>query len=218
MALPSGEATNSLVVGIARWANAASAVPEAALRQARLLALDSLGCAIAALDEELYADFETLRVERARTDDAIAAWVATLDEATLAKPLRYVRRGVEVEHPHWFAAIQVFNHQTHHRGQATTLLMQLGVDPGVRATALRLAVSRQPVRGLAQVRVSWPAAGTGRVDLYDVSGRLQRTLFAGDAHGSSTLDLPGDAMSPGVYLMRARQGSHETQQRVVILH
>jgi len=27
--------------------------------------------------------------------------------------------------------LQVFNHQTHHRGQATTLLKQLGVDPGV---------------------------------------------------------------------------------------
>jgi uncharacterized damage-inducible protein DinB len=24
----------------------------------------------------------------------------------------------------------MFNHQTHHRGQATTLLMQLGIDPG----------------------------------------------------------------------------------------
>ena len=26
---------------------------------------------------------------------------------------------------------QMFNHQTHHRGQATALLMQLGVDPGI---------------------------------------------------------------------------------------
>jgi uncharacterized damage-inducible protein DinB len=24
----------------------------------------------------------------------------------------------------------MFNHQTHHRGQLTTLLMQMGVDPG----------------------------------------------------------------------------------------
>ena len=33
--------------------------------------------------------------------------------------------------PGWAVVIQVFNHQTHHRGQASTLLMQLGVDPGV---------------------------------------------------------------------------------------
>jgi uncharacterized damage-inducible protein DinB len=25
---------------------------------------------------------------------------------------------------------QMFNHQTHHRGQVTTLLSQVGVDPG----------------------------------------------------------------------------------------
>ena len=26
--------------------------------------------------------------------------------------------------------MQMFNHQTHHRGQVTTLLKQLGIDPG----------------------------------------------------------------------------------------
>jgi len=27
--------------------------------------------------------------------------------------------------------VHLFNHQTHHRGQLTTLLNQLGIDPGV---------------------------------------------------------------------------------------
>jgi uncharacterized damage-inducible protein DinB len=85
----------------------------------------------APLDAELYADFDALRGERARTDDDIDAWVATLDEEKLAGPFRYTRRGAEVEHPLWQAALHLFNHQTHHRGQATTLLAQLGVDPGV---------------------------------------------------------------------------------------
>jgi uncharacterized damage-inducible protein DinB len=31
----------------------------------------------------------------------------------------------------WVAVTHFFNHQTHHRGQATTLLMQLGIDPGI---------------------------------------------------------------------------------------
>ncbi len=31
----------------------------------------------------------------------------------------------------WWAVQHFFNHQTHHRGQATTLLKQLGKDPGV---------------------------------------------------------------------------------------
>ena len=31
----------------------------------------------------------------------------------------------------WWGVAQLFNHQTHHRGQVTTLLMQAGHDPGV---------------------------------------------------------------------------------------
>ena len=34
-------------------------------------------------------------------------------------------------HPAWQAITHFFNHQTHHRGQATTLLTQAGVDIGV---------------------------------------------------------------------------------------
>ena len=33
--------------------------------------------------------------------------------------------------PLWWAVAHLFNHQTHHRGQITTLLMQQGCDPGV---------------------------------------------------------------------------------------
>ena len=40
-------------------------------------------------------------------------------------------KGVQREHPAWQAMSHFFNHQTHHRGQVTTLLMQAGVDPGV---------------------------------------------------------------------------------------
>jgi uncharacterized damage-inducible protein DinB len=33
--------------------------------------------------------------------------------------------------PTWVLVTHMFNHQTHHRGQITTLLKQLGYDPGV---------------------------------------------------------------------------------------
>jgi uncharacterized damage-inducible protein DinB len=84
------------------------------------------------LDQELYSDFEVLRHERARTDAHIAVWVATLDDAALAAPLRYrTSKGERCEHPLWWAVTHFFNHQTHHRGQVTALLHQLGHDPGV---------------------------------------------------------------------------------------
>jgi uncharacterized damage-inducible protein DinB len=84
------------------------------------------------LDQELYADFADLRRERARTDAAIESWVATLDADRLAAPLAYrTTKGDPHEHPLWWAVTHFFNHQTHHRGQVTTLLSQLGHDPGV---------------------------------------------------------------------------------------
>lgn len=86
---------------------------------------------IRSLDQELYADFEELRRERARTDDELSAWVSGLTDEKLAAPLVYLRRGQKQEAPLWWSVAHLFNHQTHHRGQITTLLTQQGCDPGV---------------------------------------------------------------------------------------
>lgn len=85
---------------------------------------------IRSLDQELYADFADLRRERALTDDELSAWVSALTHERLAAPLVYMRRGQRQESPLWWAVAHVFNHQTHHRGQITTLFTQLGCDPG----------------------------------------------------------------------------------------
>ena len=84
------------------------------------------------LDQELYADFDTLRAERALTDAAIEAWSATLDAERLAGELSYTRISSPqtARLPFWLAVTHFFNHQTHHRGQLSTLLMQSGIDPG----------------------------------------------------------------------------------------
>jgi uncharacterized damage-inducible protein DinB len=86
---------------------------------------------IRSLDQELYADFEELRGERAKTDGELESWVSTLTAERLAAPLRYVRKGKTYDEPLWWAVAHLYNHQTHHRGQVTTLLMQAGHDPGV---------------------------------------------------------------------------------------
>lgn len=85
-----------------------------------------------ALDQELYADFGALRAERAKTDGDVVRWIGTLRDQDLAAPLRYFSAAYQrkFEHPLWWAVSHFFNHQTHHRGQVTTLLVQLGVDPG----------------------------------------------------------------------------------------
>lgn len=88
---------------------------------------------VASLSQQLYADFAELRAERARMDAAIEDWARGLSDAALASELSYTSM-VKPEprrYPLWFAATHFFNHQTHHRGQLTTLLAQRGMDAGV---------------------------------------------------------------------------------------
>ena len=90
-----------------------------------------MAAGIRTLDQELYADFEELRRQRTLTDDELSSWVSSLTAERLAAPLVYMRLGQRQESPLWWIATHVFNHQTHHRGQVTTLLMQQGCDPGI---------------------------------------------------------------------------------------
>jgi uncharacterized damage-inducible protein DinB len=83
-------------------------------------------------DQELYDNFEELCHERARTDREIEDFVAALGPARLAEDFTYqTYAGTTFTHSLGPALVHLFNHQTHHRGQLTTLLNQLGIDPGV---------------------------------------------------------------------------------------
>lgn len=84
------------------------------------------------LGHELFSDFAALRAERAATDAEIVAYAEALTAEILARPLVYrtMLKPRNVAYGRDVALMHFFNHQTHHRGQATTLLMQLGVDPG----------------------------------------------------------------------------------------
>jgi uncharacterized damage-inducible protein DinB len=85
------------------------------------------------LADELYPDYEELKLERTKEDERIEAWVRGLTNSDLARDLAYVSKvnPKPRRYPLWFAVSHFFNHQTHHRGQVTTLLMQLGVDLGI---------------------------------------------------------------------------------------
>ena len=73
-----------------------------------------------------------LRGQRERLDAAIENWMRDMPPGFALQTLRYANsKGVRREHPAWQALTHFFNHQTHHRGQASTLLSQAGVDLGV---------------------------------------------------------------------------------------
>lgn len=87
---------------------------------------------IQSLAQPAAPDFAGLQAQRIAMDQLIAAWVEDLTDEILAAPMRYQNlAGQPREHATWIAVSHLFNHQTHHRGQVTTLLKQSGIDPGV---------------------------------------------------------------------------------------
>jgi uncharacterized damage-inducible protein DinB len=79
----------------------------------------------------LYEEWPLLRTQRNALDAAIEGWVDQLPADFPVRTMRYSNtKGVQREHPAWQALTHFFNHQTHHRGQVTTLLAQAGIDPG----------------------------------------------------------------------------------------
>ena len=85
-----------------------------------------------ALNQELYADFETLQRERQRTDNDIEMLIASLTEADLARDLHYtpISNPQPRTSPVWFALTHFFNHQTHHRGQTHAMITAMGEKTG----------------------------------------------------------------------------------------
>lgn len=78
------------------------------------------------------ANWEALRARRDRLDAAIEDWLQEMPASFPSSTMRYANtKGVAREHPAWLAITHFFNHQTHHRGQVTTLLAQAGIDVGV---------------------------------------------------------------------------------------
>jgi len=92
---------------------------------------DGRAIALKGLDQILYDDFSLLRAQRGVADRLIDEWVASLTEADLHRDVEYVGSRGRWRHPLWWVLTHLFNHQTHHRGQVTTLVKQLGGDPGV---------------------------------------------------------------------------------------
>ena len=76
-------------------------------------------------------DLDALLEHRVRLDAIITALVAEVSDSDLAQPLSY--RNARGDNRKHFGSLLLhfFNHQTHHRGQASTLLSQSGVDIGV---------------------------------------------------------------------------------------
>jgi uncharacterized damage-inducible protein DinB len=81
----------------------------------------------AALNEVLTDDLDELTTLRASEDARLVAYVDKLDEAAIAGQFTYlpITNPVEITQPLGPALTHLFNHQSHHRGQATVILTRI---------------------------------------------------------------------------------------------
>ncbi len=94
-----------------------------------------------ALDQMLFTEFAALFAHRKRLDSIIKDWVAAVTEEDLQHILAYsTTKGVATRKQFSALMLHFFNHQTHHRGQATVLLFQAGEDVGVTDLLARVPV------------------------------------------------------------------------------
>ena len=81
----------------------------------------------------IHQDFTALRQDRSSLDTKLLTWITEgLSDEKLKQTLHY-RNAKGEDNARGFVDVitHVFNHQTHHRGQVTTLLSQQGIDVGV---------------------------------------------------------------------------------------
>ncbi|TEW48489.1 DinB family protein [Psychromonas algicola] len=84
------------------------------------------------LDIFLANNFIDLKDRRVLLDEALLELASLLTDEELLQPISYQNsKGVASKKTLFNLLMHVFNHQTHHRGQVTTLLSQSGIDIGV---------------------------------------------------------------------------------------
>ena len=83
------------------------------------------------LNTVLYTEFSELKKEREKIDNLIILWINSLTDKDLKSKISYKNmNGASFQKEFSSLINHLFLHQVHHRGQATTLLSQFGIDFG----------------------------------------------------------------------------------------
>ncbi|MES2625711.1 MAG: DinB family protein [Pseudomonadota bacterium] len=84
------------------------------------------------LDQVVCNELESLAQRRSLLDQIIIDWSKSVVEIDLDHILVYgTLKGLRAQKNFFSLLMHFFNHQTHHRGQTSTLLMQASIDIGV---------------------------------------------------------------------------------------
>ncbi|MER1939889.1 DinB family protein [Castellaniella sp. FW104-16D08] len=118
---------NHLIVGDTIWLNRFATHPAnySSLEVVRSLPIPT------SLNQLVFADIRGLSERRALLDQTIRKWANSVADQDLDFVLSYSNmKNVPAKRNFYSLLVHFFNHQTHHRGQATTLLSQAGIDVG----------------------------------------------------------------------------------------
>ncbi|WP_022962469.1 DinB family protein [Halopseudomonas pelagia] len=130
---------NHILVGDTIWLKRFATHPSCQNSLRHVVALPSP----TSLDQILFQEFNSLWKHRAWLDQQIIDWVDALPEAKLDDVLSYQNsKALPFSRQFSSLILHFFNHQTHHRGQVSTLLSQAGEDIGV--TDLLALIPDQP--------------------------------------------------------------------------
>ena len=119
---------NHICVGDTLWLKRFESVLQSYDAYAAITTLDTPE----SLDTFLANNFIDLKDRRVLLDEALLELASLLTDEELLQPISYQNsKGVASKKTLFNLLMHVFNHQTHHRGQVTTLLSQSGIDIGV---------------------------------------------------------------------------------------
>jgi uncharacterized damage-inducible protein DinB len=119
---------NHLVATDIIWGHRLSAHPAAQRALAPIVRMERPG----ALNQIIHEDLPALWETRQKLDGVLIDWTGALSLSDLDYVLEYRNmKGVPQRKLYGSLVLNLFSHHTHHRGQATTLLSQFGLDVGV---------------------------------------------------------------------------------------
>jgi uncharacterized damage-inducible protein DinB len=85
----------------------------------------------ALIPSDRFADLAALRAAWGESERDIRSFVGGLDDAGINRVINYkLLSGADGASPVWQMVQHVVNHASYHRGQVTTMLRQLGAQPG----------------------------------------------------------------------------------------
>lgn len=119
---------NHLVIADTIWLKRFAHHPAgyAALEPMRLVAMPDTA------DLLRFGNLQSLAAHRNTLDELTIDWARSINEPDLDYVMNYTNLRGDVSDKNFFGLLMhFFNHQTHHRGQVSTLLSQSGVDVGI---------------------------------------------------------------------------------------